>query len=226
MTYEIWLLGAGLVAAGLSTLAYVPYMRSMICGSTRPLRSTWLIWAVLSTLSAVTNWAEGATLSMLFIGVQAGFTSLIFLMSLKFGMGGFLRRSDLWILGAAAVGIGLWWATSSPLWALIISLAVSALGGLATLAKTYHAPETESVTCWTLSSLASFAGILSVGTLDPVLLAYPVYLFMLYTSILGAIWLGRQKSLSPVPSAGVRPVPLLLCPKQRVDRVVSLRLAA
>lgn len=185
-------LAAGLVAACLTTFAFLPYLKSMVSGQTRPLRSTWLIWAVLSALSATANWAEGASISMLFVGVQAGFTTLIFVMSLRYGMGGFLKKADLYILLVAAIGLSLWWFSSSPIWTLGLSLSISALGGAATLSKTYKAPETESTVCWALSAVAAGFGMVSVGRFDAILLAYPTYLLVLYAGILIAIWLGRH----------------------------------
>ena len=224
MTYEFWPFVAGLVAACLSILAYLPYMHGMLRGTIRPLRATWLIWAVLSALSASANWAEGATVSMAFVGLQAGFTSLIFLFSLKYGMGSLVRPPDLWIVAIAGCGIALWWVTSSALWALGLSLSVSALGGVATLLKTYKAPATESVTCWAIALGAAGFGALSVGKLDAALLAYPAYLCVLYAGILTAIWLGRRRSKNHSQGRtegrgdDVVCVPLLLNPKQRIDR--------
>lgn len=215
MTQESFFLACGLASAALSTCAYLPYMRDMIRGAARPLRSTWLIWTILSAISAAGNLSAGAGNSALFVCLQAGFTALIFLMSIRYGMGTFLQRSDLKILGAAAFGLCLWWITDSAVWALMIALGVSALGGFATILKTYRQPESEPVSCWAISSLAALLAIVSVGGLTPVLLAYPVYLFVLYSGILAAKALGVQaqsKKAQPQP----RPVPLLLSPKQRI----------
>lgn len=229
MTQDGFFLACGLASAALSTCAFLPYMRDMVLGAARPLRSTWLIWAVLSAISAATNWAEGASGSLAFVLVQAGFTGVIFLLSLRHGMGGFLSRGDLKVLSIAATGLVLWWITDTAAWALAISIAISAVGGAAMILKTYRAPQTEPYSCWLISCAAAFVGILSVGAFDPVLLAYPLYLFVLYSSILaakalGAARLARLRDHQSV--APLRPVPLLLAPRQRVDFAAAMRKAS
>lgn len=215
MTQEYFFLACGLLSAALSTCAYLPYMRDMVNGAARPLRSTWLIWSILASISASANIAEGASGSLLFVCVQAGFTVLIFLMSLRYGMGSFIEHADARVLLLATLGLLLWWGTDNALWALFISITVSALGGLATIMKTYRAPDTEPASCWIVSSAAALAGLISVGPLNPVLLTYPAYLLVLYLSILCAKYLGAQAHVQThVPV--VRPIPLLLARAQRV----------
>ena len=215
MSQEEFFLACGLLSAVLSTCAYLPYLYSMVLGTARPLRSTWLIWAVLSAISAATNIAEGASGSLLSVCVQAGFTTLIFFISLRFGMGRFIQRRDRQVLLLAVFGLGLWWLTDNAALALAISIGISAVGGFATIVKTYHAPHTEPAHCWIVSSAAAFMGLLSVGTLDPVLMAYPAYLLALYLGILIAKFLGAAKGAQPIEVEFI-PVPLLLAPRQRV----------
>ena len=215
MFQDGFFLARGLLSAALSTCAYLPYMRSMVLGVARPLRSTWLIWTVLSAISAATNIAEGASGSLLFVCVQAGFTALVFVMALRYGMGRFVQHADGRFLLLAAFGLALWWFTESAVWALAISISISAVGGIATIIKTYHAPDTEPASCWIVSSAAAFFGLLSVGSLDPILMAYPAYLLVLYLSILSAKLLGAS-ARTTIDEVVFRPVPLLLMRAQRV----------
>ena len=188
-----WVGLAGLCAAALGSAAFLPYIRDTIWHHTRPLRATWLIWSVLSSISFVTNLSEGATTSLAFLASQTGFTLLIFVLSLRYGLGGFLEKGDGQILLLATFGLLLWALTDSAIYALMMSIMVSALGGMATISKVYHYPDSESTTCWAMSIVAAILGILSVGSLDPVLLAYPVYLLVLYGSILAAILLAKAR---------------------------------
>ncbi|MDA7423131.1 hypothetical protein [Thalassococcus lentus] len=185
----------------------------MLLGRTKPLRSAWLIWSVLASLSAASNLAEGAGDSAWFVCVQAGATLLVFVLSFRFGTGSFVRSYDGAVLALALVGLGLWWLTHTAIYALAISIAVSALGGWVTISKAYKAPETETASCWILSVIASAMAIVSVGSLDPVLLAYPAYLLVLYLGILTAIFLGRQRGAAPVS----------VLQRNRASTVVQLR---
>lgn len=190
----------GMGAGALSLLAFLPYISDTLRGQCYPLRSTWLIWTILSALSLFSNIQEGANDSLMFVAVQAGGTAIIFLLSIPLGMGTYLRAEDGFVLALAALGIALWWVTDSVIYALGISISVSALGGVVTIIKAYRSPHTESAAFWSLSACAAMAGTASVGAWDPLLLAYPLYLLMLYTGILTALTFGRVRDAKLAPS--------------------------
>jgi hypothetical protein len=75
--------------------------------------------------------------------------------------------------------------------ALAIIIAINLLGGWVTAVKAYKDPQSETLCTWLMSAVASACAIVSVGGLEPVILAYPVYLFVLNIAIASAIMLGR-----------------------------------
>ncbi len=183
---------AGMLAAGLSIVAFVPYVRAILNGSTKPDRACWLIWAVLSSLSGASNLIEGAGTSLAYVGTQVGGTVLVCALAVRYGSGHLFNRANLLVLAIAALGIISWLMTDRAIIALTLSIGVSALGGLRTVYKAYEAPETEAGSAWFVLLVASVFGLASVGTLDPVLLAYPLYLTVLYVAVLGARMAGTQ----------------------------------
>lgn len=196
-------------STALSCLAFLPYLRDTIQGSTQPQRASWLIWTVLSSISFASQVAEGATSSLWYAGIQSGGTALIFILAIWKGAGGYLNRRDGVILTLAAMGLGLWYATDSALWALGISISVSLLGGAVTVVKAYRNPQSETASCWLISFAAAICALGSVGTIDPVLMAYPAYLVLLNGAIICAMWLGRtlERPAPVLPLAAVRRTP-------------------
>lgn len=184
----------GIVAGVLSIFAYLPYIIETLKGHTQPQRSSWMIWSILSGISFFSQVSEGATDSLWFAGVQASGTMIVSLLSIRFGTGSFLNRADSFILMGAAFGLYLWHLTDSAVYALAISIGISLLGGVLTVTKAYHSPDSESILSWSVSFSATIFALLSVGRLDPVMLAYPLYLFVLYGAIISAMLLGRMKA--------------------------------
>lgn len=195
MTQEFFAF-AGVLSAVFSVGAFVPYILDTWRGTTRPERATWFIWSILSSLSFATNSYAGAVDSLWFVGAQAGSTVLIFILSLRHGVGGLVKKEDRRVLVAAAFGILLWAMNDNPIWALGISIGVSFLGATVTIAKAYRAPDSETLSTWLISVLAAGLGVVSVGGTDPILLAYPLYLLALYGGIVVAIGLGRRCATS------------------------------
>lgn len=191
----------GLISALLSVAAFAPYIRDTLLYDTRPLRASWLIWSVLSGISFVSQVAEGATMSLFYAGVQSGGTIFIFLLAIRRGAGEFLRGSDAFVLAGACMGLFLWFATESAAYALIISCGISLLGGSVTIAKAFAQPGSETMSCWLLNLIASTFALMSVGQLDLILMAYPIYLLILNGAIVAALILGRSMRHSAFASA-------------------------
>lgn len=187
------LMVCGIVAGILSVFAFLPYIIDTLKFRTRPSRSTWMIWSVLASISFFSQLAEGATDSLWFAGVQTGGTIIIFLLSLHYGVGSLLDRFDFLVIICSVIGLWLWYTTHNAVYALAISITISILGGLLTLIKAYRWPGSETNFTWVVSFVAAIFAIISIGKVDVVMLAYPVYLFVLYGAIIVAIRMGRLR---------------------------------
>lgn len=198
----------GILSGVLSTFAYLPYVIDTISRRTRPQRASWLIWSVLGSIAFFSQLHEGASASLWFAGVQVSGTIIVFVLSIGLGTGGFLNRNDCLVLLGALAGLVLWYFTETAVYALAITISISLLGGSITVLKAFRDPDTETMSTWFLSFIASACAIFSVGTLDWVILAYPLYLFTLNGAIVVAMLLGRLRNAYPalVLGFGMEPV--------------------
>jgi len=195
----------GLVSGALSAVAFLPYITDTLRRRAQPERASWLIWSVLATIAFFSQVYEGATSSLWFAGVQTSGAILVCLLSIRYGVGGFMRRSDRWILVAAGLGLFLWCFTSSATYALAITITIGLLGGSVTVIKAYREPETETFSTWFIFLVSSVLALFSVGQMDPILLAYPMYLATLYAAIVAAMIAGRRTKTRQLP-AGTSPL--------------------
>lgn len=179
------------VSATLGAMAYFPYLRDTHAGRTRPQRATWLIWTVLSAIAFAAQWHAGATHTLWFAGSQVLGCFLVFTMAISKGSSAIFSRTDCLVMLGAAAGLILWWHTDQPSYALAVTISISLAGGLLTVAKANRAPGTETLSKWVIAWIASGVAILSVGTVDWVLIAYPAYLLVLNSLIISAVLLGR-----------------------------------
>jgi uncharacterized membrane protein YuzA (DUF378 family) len=179
--------------AGLSPLvAVVPYIRDIFKLKTKPQRASWFIWLVLGSIAFSSQFAKGATDSLWMTGAQTFEVLFVFILSIKYGVGGFVRK-DIYALIAAMVGLLLWYLTSEAAVALYIVIGIDAIGSFLTIEKSYHDPESETVSSWVLFSLSGLFGSLAVGSLNIILLSYPIYIFLANSITLLAIILGKRR---------------------------------
>ena len=181
----------GLLSGVLSVYAFIPYIVDTARNRTHPQRASWLIWSVLGSIAFFSQLYEGAGASLWFAAVQVSGTILVFILSIRCGSGTYLKRSDFAILLIALIGLILWHLTENAAYALAITISISLMGGSVTIIKAFKEPESETMSTWVISLIASVCALVSVGKLDFILLAYPAYLFVLYSAIVLAMLLGK-----------------------------------
>ncbi len=182
----------GIIAGLLSGVSYIPYLRDIFRKTTKPERASWLIWSVLTSIALFSLFAKGATNSLWQPAVESISVIVIFLLSLKYGVGGTTRR-DVFILIAAGIGLILWYYTHEAALALYITVTVDATGTIPTLIKAYQDPGSETFSTWVLVAIGGIFAMLSVGKLNLVLLSYPFYIFAANGGTALAMILGRRK---------------------------------
>lgn len=144
MDSRIKLLFSGL-AIVITFMAFVPYIRSILLGRTKPHLFSWLIWGITTLVVFFAQLdAEGGTGAWP-IGVSGVITVYIAFLS-------YVKRGDITItrldrlfFSAALLSIPCWYFTSNPMWAVILLTTIDLLGFGPTIRKAYDRPYEESV---------------------------------------------------------------------------------
>lgn len=155
----------------------LPYIVQIVRGNVRPERMSWFVWSLILGLAIWSYRSSGATNSLWFLVGDCIVTTVIFLLSLWRGKGGWTRL-DIVCLLIAASSLLLWQATSLPLLSLGGVLVADAVALVPTLVKSLQDPGSESASTFCFSSLAAVFGFVSVGEWNLLLLFYPAYLFL------------------------------------------------
>lgn len=182
----------GLLSGAISIVMYVPYALDILKHVTQPHRTSWLIWAILTSIAFFSQLAKGATDSLWMTAAQTVGTLCIFVLSIAFGTGGFSRR-DIISLMLAAAGLAIWYFTREAAYALFITMAVDAIGAILTAVKAYEMPGSETLITWILSACSGLLGAIAVGSFVPILVAYPLYVTAANLCVITGIFLGFQR---------------------------------
>lgn len=184
---------AGYLSGLAILMSFVPYTRDIFNRKTKPERMSWLIWAVLGSISFFSQMAKGASHSLWFVGVQFVGDFFVFILAIKYGFGGLLKRDIVALIGAV-VGLGLWYITSEAAIALFIIIFIDATGVFLTVIKSYENPATETISAWVFTLIGGFLACIAVGRLNLILLAFPFYVFLASLAILISIKLGFRRA--------------------------------
>lgn len=164
-----------LISNILVLFAYIVYIIAIFRGKAKPHRTTRFVLLLITGLAAFSLFAQGNQVAVWLAGISALMSSIIFVLTLKYGMGGW-ERIDLLCLGIALIGIIIWRITNNPILALFSAILADFVGLVPTLIKTYHHPHTEVWTFFTLGGLGALCNLLAVQVWTVDEIAYPLYL--------------------------------------------------
>ena len=193
----------GIISAILSIISYIPYIRDIFRKKTKPQRMSWFIWLLLGYIAFFSLLLEGATNSLWLAFIEGLGITIVFLLSLKYGVGG-AGKYDKFALIFTFIALFVWYLTKNPAIALIISLLINAAGELLTIKKAYRAPESETLITWLLAGISGIFSMLSVGKLDLILLSYPFYICIANLAVVLAINLGKSHLKKANRSSSIR----------------------
>jgi hypothetical protein len=185
----------GLLAGAIGVADTIPYVRDVLGGSTRPHRGTWLIWSVLAIVACLSQRADGASWSLVLVVTQAVFTSAIFALAIRRGVGGVAPR-ELALIALAGAGVAGWLIADAPVVATACVVAADLIGLALMVPKTWRDPSSETLVTYALASLSGVLAAGAVGELDASLLLYPVY-YCLGNAAIAVLIVSRAGSVRP-----------------------------
>lgn len=172
-------------AAGI--LGFVPFVFliiSMRKGVTKPNLAGWVLYTVAMIMIVASSVALGAWQAVWLAMAYVVGQSIVILVSLKTGYFSF-SRFDYACLSLSLFGLLLWIFTNNPLYALVLNVAVDALGTLAIANKLFHHPGTEDTKAWSLSLAVATLNVFAVASFDLSNALYPAYLIFANVLIVG-----------------------------------------
>lgn len=163
----------GEIAGIIAFISFIPYLVSILRGKTKPSRAGYGIWAVVEVIWASSYISSGATTTK-WVGIVFAATAvLIFLLSLKYGMGGF-NRFDITCLVLAAIAVILWVTTKNPTVAVYTSTLAALLGYPPIIKKSYLHPESENFASWALYAIAATLNVCALTTMKLTIILRPL----------------------------------------------------
>lgn len=176
----------GRTAAVFSFIAYIPFLVAILRKQAKPNRATWFIWSLLSLVIAISYTQAGAKDTALVPVVYGICSGIIFLLSFKYGVGGWTRFDRRCVL-VSFVGILLWLLFHAPVIALFLNIAVDLTGSLPTLRKIKEDPSSEDRLTWVLFWIGGLLNVIAIDRWTIIIAVYPILMFGIITLIAGMV---------------------------------------
>ena len=173
MDTNIKLVFSGLAIA-LTFVAFVPYIRSILQGVTKPHVFSWVIWGTTTVIVFFAQLEAKAGIGAWPIGVSGLITVLIAFLA-------FIKRSDItitwldWLFFTAAlVSLPFWYLTSDPLWTVVVLTGLDLLGFGPTIRKAYECPHDENMPFFVLFMVRNTFAILALEHYSVATVLFPL----------------------------------------------------
>ena len=164
------------LAAGAFLVGAYVYVKSMLKGSVKPNRVSWLLWAIAPMIGFAAAVSNGAGLAAVPV-LMAGLSPLLILVA------SFAVKGAHWKLAKLDYACGLlsilaivfWAVTSDPDIAIVFAISSDALASVPTLKKGWQYPETESAWPYFLGVFGGFTSLLAITAWTFSQYAFPAY---------------------------------------------------
>jgi hypothetical protein len=162
----------------LGIIGFVPYLKSIFAGATKPHIFTWTIWSITMFIAFAAQLSAGAHLGAYHTGFLALSCIFICALALKYGEKN-ITRADVIYLSAALVAIPVWFITDTALYAVIIVLVVDMLGFLPTIRKSIAKPHEENAQYYFIETFSFGFAILAIESYSVTTTLYPLVLLIM-----------------------------------------------
>jgi hypothetical protein len=181
----------GLLSGIFALLSFLPYIRSIKKGKTKPERSAWWIWSFLMIVALLLQKSQGAKWSLLLtVSLLLG-NLAVAILSLKKGYGRFKLYDAVALLVAVGCVI-LWRITNNSLLALALIISVDCLGNILVINKSWKAPYSENLGAWMLGFPGAIFGLMATGNFYSQKAIFPAYLVLINLVTISSIFERRR----------------------------------
>ncbi len=162
-----------ILAIALTFIAFIPYIRSILQGKTKPHVFSWIIWASVTFIVFLAQLADKGGAGAWPIGVSGIITLYVAILA-------YLKKSDMeitkkdWFFFIIAMAaIPFWYLTSNPLWAVVILTAVDLTGFAPTFRKAYSYPYEEQLIFFFLMASRNLIAIMALENYSLTTVLFP-----------------------------------------------------
>ncbi|MEK7179987.1 MAG: hypothetical protein AAB706_00770 [Patescibacteria group bacterium] len=175
----------GLLSGILATVAFIPYIYSIVRNETKPHPITWSIWAFIGIVSFGTYFATGATTTLPLALANIIVPLTIAFLSFKYW--NWKARFTVFeyaCLTISVISIVIWIVSQNPSLALTFNLIADFIAALPTLKKVYLDPSSENATTWIIIVIADILSLFAITEWSYGIVLLPLYFLLISTTIM------------------------------------------
>lgn len=161
------------VAIALTFIAFVPYIRSILQGKTKPHVFSWVIWGITTFVVFLAQLADGGGAGAWPIGVSSIISLYVAVLAYSRKSDSTITKTDWLFFTLAMSALPFWYLTADPLWAVVILTAVDVMGFGPTVRKAYRYPFEEQLIFFAIFAARNFIAIMALAHYSMTTVLFP-----------------------------------------------------
>jgi hypothetical protein len=162
------------VATSLVFVSYIPYIRDLLKGKTKPHVYSWFLWGLVSSIIFVLQISDGAGAGSLVTLSAVLITFYILAVAItKNGLGG-ITKVDHLFLGMAVIAVLFWIFAKNPIVSITLLVLIELLGLVPTITKSWSMPYEETLFSWSLNGCRFILAIFALSKVTYITALYPI----------------------------------------------------
>lgn len=163
----------GMSAALAGVIQYIPYIRDILNGRTRPHAFSWFVWGLPCGIIFAAQVVEGAAAGAWATAVTTILCTFIFILSFFYGEKE-IKLLDWICFALALLAVALWVITKNPLGSVILITIADMLGFAPTIRKSLKKPYDETLSTYAIGGLKWILSLFALKTLTFTICLYPI----------------------------------------------------
>ncbi|KKP46792.1 MAG: hypothetical protein UR39_C0008G0024 [Candidatus Woesebacteria bacterium GW2011_GWA1_33_30] len=183
----------GIIATILVFLGYVPYVRDIINGKTKPHIYSWFIWGFVTLLAFALQLSDKAGSGAFVTLAAAIMCFVVIFFGFKYKAKVKIVKTDTIFLILAIISLGLWIIAKQPVLSILLTVMVDLLGFAPTIRKSWNNPFSETLSFYYLNSIRFGLAIIALQKYSLLTALYPITWLMANTLFALMLIIRRKK---------------------------------
>lgn len=185
------------VAIVVTFFAFVPYIRSIMDGTTKPHVFSWVIWSSTTFIVFLAQLSDDGGVGAWPIGVSSFITLYVAILAYRKKSDIHITASDWLFLTMAFGTLPLWYFTSDPLLVVIILTTVDIFGFAPTFRKAYHNPYGEQLKFYAMMAMRDLIAISALENYSLTTTLFPIVMSTSCWIFIAMVFYKRQAEPAP-----------------------------
>lgn len=188
----------GALAAVISVVTTLPYIRDTAKGRTTPHVFTWLVWMLTAAIGFGAQIVGGAGPGAWQTGSMTVLTAVILGMSIRQGESQ-ITMVDWWSLTGCVIAGALWALTENPTLSIILVSLIDAVAYVPTYRKSWRRPGQETLSSHAWCGVTHVLSLAALSHYSLVTALYPTVLLVADVGLTGLLIARRRSTEVPLP---------------------------